>query len=84
MNRNDQQLYYTQPANEWEEALPIGNGRIGAMVFGSISRERLQLNEDTLWSGFPRDTNNYEALRYLKQSRELIAAGKYAEAEALI
>ncbi|MCM3632330.1 glycoside hydrolase family 95 protein [Paenibacillus camelliae] len=84
MNRNDQQLYYTQPANEWEEALPIGNGRIGAMVFGSISCERLQLNEDTLWSGFPRDTNNYEALRYLKQSRELIAAGKYAEAEALI
>lgn len=84
MKTNEQQLFYTQPANEWEEALPIGNGRIGAMVFGSISCERLQLNEDTLWSGFPRETNNYEALRHLKSSRELIAAGKYAEAEALI
>jgi len=84
MNTYEQQLFYTQPANEWEEALPIGNGNIGAMVFGSVSCERLQLNEDTLWSGFPRETNNYEALRHLKNSRELIAAGKYAEAEALI
>jgi len=82
--KNNHHLWYKQPANEWEEALPIGNGRIGAMVFGTIASERLQLNEDTLWSGFPRDTNNYEALRYLKKSRALIAEGRYEEAEALI
>ncbi|QNK56409.1 glycosyl hydrolase family 95 catalytic domain-containing protein [Paenibacillus sp. PAMC21692] len=77
-------LWYNEPAADWNEALPIGNGRLGAMVFGGIGTERLQLNEDTLWSGFPRDTNNYEALRYLKRSRELLAEGRYAEAEALI
>lgn len=77
-------LFYLQSASEWEEALPVGNGRIGAMVFGHIQKDRFQLNEDTLWSGYPRDTNNYEALRYLKKSRELIAQGQYAEAEALI
>ena len=73
-------LWYKQPASRWEEALPIGNGRLGGMVFGDARKERVQLNEDTLWSGFPRDTNNYEALRYLKKSRELIFAGQYGEA----
>lgn len=77
-------LYYAQPATQWEEALPIGNGRIGAMVFGNVNKDRYQLNEDTLWSGFPRDTNNYEALRHLKTSRDLLQQGKYSEAEALI
>jgi alpha-L-fucosidase 2 len=77
-------LWYKQAAERWEEALPIGNGRLGGMVFGGVSREHIQLNEDTLWSGFPRDTNNYEALRYLKRSRELLAAGEYAEAERWI
>ncbi|MCA0753642.1 glycoside hydrolase family 95 protein [Paenibacillus sp. N4] len=77
-------LWYKQPAAKWEEALPVGNGRLGAMVFGGIGKERFQLNEDTLWSGFPRDTNNYEALRYLKRSRELIADKNYAEAEKLV
>ena len=46
-------LWYEQPAREWTEALPVGNGRIGAMVFGGVARERLQLNEDTLWAGGP-------------------------------
>ncbi|ANY70117.1 alpha-amylase [Paenibacillus sp. BIHB 4019] len=77
-------LWYKQPASRWEEALPIGNGRLGGMVFGDARKERVQLNEDTLWSGFPRDTNNYEALRYLKKSRELIFAGQYGEAETLV
>lgn len=77
-------LFYSKPSKEWEEALPIGNGRIGAMVFGHVQQEKLQLNEDTLWSGFPRDTNNYDAVRNLKKSRELLADGQYAEAEALI
>jgi alpha-L-fucosidase 2 len=77
-------LWYRQPAEVWEEALPVGNGRLGAMVFGGIREERLQLNEDTLWSGFPRDGVQYDALRYLKSVRELIAAGKYKDAEHLI
>ncbi|AIQ49410.1 alpha-amylase [Paenibacillus sp. FSL R7-0273] len=77
-------LQYKQPAAVWEEALPLGNGHMGAMVFGGTAEERFQLNEDTLWSGFPRDTNNYEALRYLKKARELVTEGSYTEAEKLI
>lgn len=77
-------LWYKQPASRWEEALPVGNGRMGGMVFGGVDKERVQLNEDTLWSGFPRDTNNYEALRYLKRSRELIKEKRFVEAEQLI
>ncbi|OWA33118.1 alpha-amylase [Saccharibacillus sp. O16] len=77
-------LWYKQPASRWEEALPAGNGRLGAMVFGGDRTERLQLNEDTLWSGFPRDKVNYDAQRYLRQARELIFAGKYEEAEQLV
>ncbi|MDO3412747.1 glycoside hydrolase family 95 protein [Saccharibacillus sp. CPCC 101409] len=77
-------LWYKQPASRWEEALPAGSGRLGAMVFGGDRRERLQLNEDTLWSGFPRDKVNYDAQRYLKRSRELIFAGDYAAAEKTI
>lgn len=85
MNSNQTyKLWYKQPAQRWEEALPAGNGRLGAMVFGGDRRERLQLNEDTLWSGFPRDKVNYDAQRYLKQVRELIFAGKYDEAEKII
>ncbi|MFG1736026.1 hypothetical protein PAEVO_63970 [Paenibacillus sp. GM2FR] len=77
-------MWYREPAAKWEEALPLGNGRLGAMVFGGVQEERIQWNEDTLWSGFPRDTNNYEARRHLAAARELIASGKYAEAEQLI
>jgi alpha-L-fucosidase 2 len=77
-------LKYGQPAAVWEEALPLGNGHMGAMVFGGTAKEQIQLNEDTLWSGFPRDTNNYEALRYLKKVRELVSSGKYGEAEDVV
>ncbi|GAB6927282.1 glycoside hydrolase family 95 protein [Paenibacillus sp. JCM 10914] len=77
-------LWYRQPAARWEEALPIGNGQLGAMVFGGVREERIQWNADTLWSGFPRDTNNYEALRHLAAARELIASRRYVEAEKLI
>lgn len=83
-NKQSHRLWYKQPAQQWEHALPIGNGKIGGMVFGTIETEQIQLNEDTLWSGFPRDTNNYEALRYLKTARELISKGSYAEAEAIV
>lgn len=82
--KNDWKLWYKQPASAWEEALPIGNGRLGGMVFGGIQEERVALNEDTLWAGFPRDTVNYEARRHLKRARELIFAGKNAEAQKLI
>lgn len=79
-----QRLWYRQPAVCWEEALPLGNGRLGGMVFGGTCRERIQLNEDTLWSGFPRDTVNYEAMRYLQRARELVFAGRYKEAEQVV
>ena len=74
-------LWYRRPATQWVEALPIGNGRLGAMVFGGIERERLQLNEDTLWSGGPRDWNNPQGPTVLAEVRRLIAQEKYAEAD---
>ena len=77
-------LWYRQPAVEWVEALAVGNGRLGAMVFGGIERERLQLNEDTLWAGGPYDPTNDEALAALPEARKLIFAGKYREANDLI
>ncbi|WP_339188530.1 glycoside hydrolase family 95 protein [Paenibacillus sp. FSL P2-0121] len=83
-NSGRHELWYKQPAAVWEEALPVGNGRLGGMVFGGIEEERIQLNEDTLWSGFPRDKANYEALRHLAPAKQLVAEGKYKEAEALV
>jgi len=76
-------LHYTRPAAEWVEALPVGNGRLGAMVFGGIHQERIQLNEDTLWAGGPYDPANPDALAALPEVRRLIAAGDYAAAQAL-
>jgi len=76
-------LWYRSPARQWVEALPIGNGRLGAMVFGGVELERLQLNEDTLWSGRPHDYVNPEAAQYLPRVRELILEGRYGEAEKL-
>jgi len=76
-------LWYRQPAEQWTEALPIGNGRLGAMIFGGVARERLQLNEDTLYAGGPYDPSNPEALAALPRVRALIAEGKYAEAQQL-
>src|SRR5262245_37761762 len=77
------QLWYDSPAREWTEALPIGNGRLGAMVFGGIARERLQINEETLWTGGPYSQVNPEAREHLELVRQLILDGRYAEAEAL-
>lgn len=79
----EHRLWYRQPAREWVEALPVGNGRIGAMVFGGVSQERLQLNEDSLWAGGPYDPVNPEARVALAEVRSLIFADKYKEAEAL-
>ncbi|HVM62823.1 MAG TPA: glycoside hydrolase family 95 protein [Verrucomicrobiae bacterium] len=77
-------LWYRRPATNWVSALPIGNGRLGAMIFGGIDRERIQLNEDTLWAGGPYDPNDPHARAALPEARRLIFAGKYAEAEKLI
>ena len=76
-------LRYAEPAKAWTDALPIGNGRIGAMVFGGTDEERLQINESTLWGGEPHDYSNPDAYANLDRVRELIFAGKVAEAEAL-
>src|SRR5690349_9050105 len=76
-------LWYRQPSEQWVEALPIGNGRLGAMVFGGVAEERLQLNDDTLWSGGPRDWNNPEAKDALQEIRRLLFAGDYVAANEL-
>ncbi len=82
-SRSDLSLWYQQPAARWNEALPIGNGRLGAMVFGRVAQERLQLNEDTLWAGAPYTPDNPEALAALPEVRGLIAQGRYKEATDL-
>lgn len=78
-----QRLWYSQPAGEWNEALPIGNGRLGAMIFGGTAEEKLQLNEDSVWYGGPRDRNNEDALSHLPEIRKLIMKGRLREAEEL-
>jgi alpha-L-fucosidase 2 len=76
-------LWYKTPAADWNEALPIGSGRLGAMVFGGVSDERLQLNEDTVWAGEKRDRINPAGRKAIPEIRRLLAEGKAGEAEAL-
>ncbi len=82
-------LWYDKPAAQWVDALPIGNGRLGAMVFGggehgSPAQEILQLNEDTLWSGKPRDGNNHDAKQYLAEIRHAVLVERdYHKADRL-
>ena len=76
-------LWYRQPAANWNEALPVGNGRIGAMVFGSVAEEKLQLNEAFLWSGSPSDGNNPGAHTTLPFVREALWKGEYMKADSL-
>jgi alpha-L-fucosidase 2 len=80
---NSLTLWYRQPAAQWADALPLGNGRIGAMVFGGIEHERIQLNEDTIWNGRKRDRVNPEAAKSLPEVRRLLFEGKPLEATAL-
>ena len=77
-------LWYQHPAGQWTDALPVGNGRLGAMVFGGVNREHLQLNEDTLWAGGPYDPVNPDAKAALPEVRQLIFAGKFGDAVNLI
>lgn len=76
-------LWYDKPATDWEEALPIGNGRLGAMVYGGDNKETLQFNEETLWTGEPRSYVKQGAYRYLDSIRTLIDEGKQRQAEEL-
>ncbi|MDD2598013.1 MAG: glycoside hydrolase family 95 protein [Kiritimatiellae bacterium] len=76
-------LWYRKPARKWDEALPIGNGRFGAMVFGGVAEERVQFNDDTLFTGKPHDYARKGAAKYLPEIRQLLFAGKQKEAEAL-
>src|SRR5690606_11997395 len=77
-------LWYDEPAGDvWENALPIGNGRLGAMVYGNVEEEILQLNEHTVWSGSPNRNDNPDALASLGEIRRLIFEGKQKEAEVL-
>jgi Glycosyl hydrolases family 2, sugar binding domain. len=77
------QLWYRQPAQSWTQALPIGNGRLGAMIYGDAGTEHLQFNEETLWSGRPREHAHPGAANYLQPIRQLLADGKQKEAEEL-
>ncbi|XID93131.1 glycoside hydrolase N-terminal domain-containing protein [Paenibacillaceae bacterium WGS1546] len=77
------ELTYNRPAEAWTEALPVGNGRLGGMAFGGIEQERVSLNEDTLWSGYPRDWNNPRALQALTEVRRAVLEERYEDAERL-
>lgn len=80
----DLKLWYSRPAQNWSEALPIGNSRLGAMVYGGTEREELQLNEETFWAGSPYDNNNTNAVHVLPVVRKLIFEGRNQEAQRLI
>jgi alpha-L-fucosidase 2 len=77
-------LWYDKPATQWEETLPLGNGRLGMMPDGGIKDEHLVLNDITLWSGAPQDANNYEAYKSLPEIRKLLNEGKNDEAQQLV
>ncbi len=79
----ERKLWYRRPAAAWEEALPLGGGRLGMMVFGGIETERIQLTEETMWAGYPHDNDNPLCREHLPAMRRLIFEGKIAEAEEL-
>lgn len=77
----EHKLWYDKPAQVWTEALPLGNGRLGAMVFGNPASEQIQLNEETLWAGRPNNNANPDALEWIPKIRQLVFEGKYKEAQ---
>ncbi|PTN09459.1 glycosyl hydrolase family 95 catalytic domain-containing protein [Mangrovibacterium marinum] len=83
-NDGNLKLWYNKPAEKWVEALPVGNGRLGAMVFGDPSKETIQLNENTIWAGQPNRNDNPNAKASLGEVRKLIFEGNYKEAEQIV
>lgn len=81
---DDLKLWYDEPAAQWTEALPVGNGRLGAMVFGTVDTEQLQLNEDTVWAGKPVERDRVGAYKHLAEARRLIFEGKYVEGQRIM
>lgn len=82
--KRDSILSYLKPASRFVEALPLGNGRLGAMVYGGVLQECIEFNEDTLWSGYPKDTSNPDAKKELSNVRNLISRKKYVDAQKII
>ena len=82
-SQRDMVLWYRQPATNWLQAAPLGNGMIGAMVFGGVPQERIALNESSFWSGRPHDYDNTNAFQYFPQIRDLVFADKFQEAEKM-
>jgi len=78
------ELWYPEPAKQWSEAMPVGNGTLGAMVFGGIASERIALNENTVWSGRKSDFDRIGAAKFLPEVRQLLFAGKFAAAKKLV
>ncbi|WP_199616362.1 glycoside hydrolase family 95 protein [Paenibacillus alkalitolerans] len=81
--RDELKLWYRQPAAGWTEALPIGNGRLGGMVFGKVKEELVSLNEDTVWYGGPQERNNPDAAEHMVEIRRLLFEGQVSEAQYL-
>jgi len=80
----DYRLWYNRPATQWLEALPVGNSQLGAMIYGGVNTEEIQLNEETFWSGSPHNNNSPEAKAHLQEVRQLIFQGREKEAHAII
>ena len=81
--KNDLKLWYDAPARQWTDALPLGNGRLGAMIFGTPAQERIQINEETIWGGGPHNNVNYAAKDGLEQIRQALWEGRRSDAQAL-
>ena len=84
LQAQDHRLWYSKPASHWLEALPVGNSKLGAMVYGGTEVETLQLNEETFWSGGPHENNSSESLEHLPEVQRLIFEGREREAATLI
>ena len=80
----DHRLWYNRPATHWLQALPVGNSQLGAMIYGGVATEEIQLNEETFWSGSPHNNNSPEAKAHLQEVRQLIFQGREQEAHAII
>ncbi len=81
---NPLRLWYDQPAHSWNEALPVGNGRLAAMVYGVPERELIQLNEETIWAGSPNNNIKPDAFPFIQHARKLLSEGKYVEAQEFV